>query len=128
MESAAIGSLARDIVLAADTYGRTDRLGGLRLNLEIAAAVPRRHPDVLALPESQALAAFRAVGTALMFDEIKTSLAAFGTHFDVYFNEKDLHDQGDLEAAVARLREGGHVFEDEGTPLGTRSRGPAWTR
>ncbi|MER8156706.1 arginine--tRNA ligase [Streptomyces sp. NPDC094472] len=54
------------------------------------------------------------MGTALMFDEIKTSLAAFGTRFDVYFNEKDLHDQGDLDAAVARLREGGHVFEDEG--------------
>ncbi|CAM5356110.1 Cation/acetate symporter ActP [Streptomyces antimycoticus] len=187
LESAAIGSLARDIVLAGDTYGRTDRLGGLRLNLEfvsanptgpvhiggarwavvgdvlarlletagadvsreyyfndagvqidrfarslfasaqgspvpedgysgtyiaeIAAAVLRRRPDVLTLPESQALAAFRAVGTALMFDEIKASLAAFGTRFDVYFNEKDLHDQGDLDAAVARLREGSHVFE-----------------
>ncbi|MCQ4046725.1 arginine--tRNA ligase, partial [Streptantibioticus rubrisoli] len=81
---------------------------------EIAAAVLRRWPGTLELPEAEALAAFRTVGTALMFDEIKTSLAAFGTHFDVYFNEKDLHEQGDLEAAVARLREGGHVFQDAG--------------
>ncbi|MEU2109350.1 arginine--tRNA ligase [Streptomyces sp. NPDC019507] len=190
LESAAIGALARDIVLAGDTYGRTDRLGGLRLNLEfvsanptgpvhiggarwavvgdvlarlleasgadvsreyyfndagvqidrfarsllaaaqgapapedgysgayieeIAAAVLRRRPGTTELPESEALAAFRAEGTALMFDEIKTSLAAFGTRFDLYFNEKDLHDRGDLDSAVARLREGGHVFEAEG--------------
>lgn len=49
-----------------------------------------------------------------MFDEIKTSLAAFGTHFDTYFNEKDLHDRGDLDAAVTRLRDGGHVYETDG--------------
>ncbi|MFI1866112.1 hypothetical protein [Streptomyces jumonjinensis] len=187
LESAAIGALARDIVLAGHAYGRTDRLGGLRLNAEfvsanptgpvhiggarwavvgdvlarlleaagadvsreycfndagvqidrfarsllaaaqgsqapedgyigayieeIAAAVLRRRPGALELPETEALAAFRTEGTALMFEEIKSSLAAFGTRFDVYFNEKDLHDQGDLDAAVVRLRQGGHVFE-----------------
>ncbi|WP_432076783.1 arginine--tRNA ligase [Streptomyces wuyuanensis] len=190
LESAAIGALARDIVLAGDAYGRTERLGGLRLNLEfvsanptgpvhiggarwavvgdvlarlleatgadvsreyyfndagvqidrfarsllaaargtpapedgysgayieeIAAAVLRREPRAAELPEAEALTVFRAEGTALMFDEIKTSLVAFGTRFDVYFNEKDLHDRGDLDAALARLREGGHVFGHDG--------------
>ncbi|MFJ3231147.1 arginine--tRNA ligase [Streptomyces sp. NPDC086787] len=190
LESAAIGAPARDIVLAGAAYGRTDRLGGLRLNLEfvsanptgpvhiggarwavvgdvlarlleaagadvtreyyfndagvqidrfarsllaaaqgapvpedgysgayivdIAAKVLRDRPGVLELPRSAALDALRTEGTALMFDEIRTSLAAFGTHFDVYFNEKDLHDRGDLDTAVARPREGGHVFEDDG--------------
>ncbi|KEF16877.1 arginyl-tRNA synthetase [Streptomyces rimosus] len=191
LESGVLGALARDIVPAGDAYGRTDRLGGVRLNLEfvsanptgpvhiggarwavvgdvlarlleaagagvargyyfndagvqidrfarsllaaaqgslvprdgyggayieeIAAAVVRRRPGVLELPDSEAaLAVFRAEGTALMFDEIKASLAAFGTRFDVFFNEKDLHDRGDLDAVVARLREGGHVFEEAG--------------
>jgi arginyl-tRNA synthetase len=49
-----------------------------------------------------------------MFDEIKSSLADFGVTFDVYFNEKDLHDRGELDTAVARLREVGHVFEADG--------------
>ncbi|MGW5463171.1 arginine--tRNA ligase domain-containing protein [Streptomyces sp. NPDC003996] len=40
LETAAIGALARDIVLAGDAYGRTDRLGGLRLNLEFVSANP----------------------------------------------------------------------------------------
>ncbi|MGV4988760.1 arginine--tRNA ligase [Streptomyces sp. NRAIS4] len=190
LERAAIGVLARDIVLAGQAYGRTDQLGGLRLNLEfvsanptgpvhiggarwavvgdvlarlleaagadvsreyyfndagvqidrfvrsllaaahgspvpedgysggyieeIAAAVLRRRPGALDLPDTERYAVFRAVGTELMFDEIKTSLAAFGTRFDTYFNEKLLHDQGDLDAAVTRLRNGGHVFEDAG--------------
>jgi arginyl-tRNA synthetase len=40
LESSAIGTLARDIVLAGDACGRTDRLGGLRLNLEFVSANP----------------------------------------------------------------------------------------
>src|SRR5207237_224794 len=31
-----------------------------------------------------------------------------------YFNEKDLHDRGELEQALARLREQGHLYESEG--------------
>lgn len=49
-----------------------------------------------------------------MFDEIKASLADFGVHFDVYFNEKDLHERGELDAALARLRQAGHVYEADG--------------
>ncbi|MGW7005085.1 arginine--tRNA ligase [Streptomyces sp. NPDC054933] len=81
---------------------------------EIAGAVLKRRPEALDLSDSEALKIFRAEGTSLMFDEIKASLAEFGTDFDVYFNEKDLHDRGDLNATVTRLREGGHVFEAEG--------------
>ncbi|GAA1906562.1 arginine--tRNA ligase [Streptantibioticus ferralitis] len=81
---------------------------------EIAGAVLKRRPEALGLTDSAALKVFRVEGTSLMFDEIKASLAEFGTHFDVYFNEKDLHEGGDLHATVARLREGGHVFEAEG--------------
>ena len=57
---------------------------------------------------------FRVEGVALMFAEIKPSLADFGVHFDVYFNEKDLHDRGELDAALDRLREQGHVYEPDG--------------
>jgi arginyl-tRNA synthetase len=51
---------------------------------------------------------------ALMFAEIRRSLADFGVHFDVYFNEKDLHDKGELDVALERLTEAGHVFEKDG--------------
>jgi len=81
---------------------------------EIAGQIVSGHPHVLELPEAQAREELRVHGVALMFDEIKSSLAGFGVHFDVYFNEKDLHHRGELDAALARLREQGHVFESEG--------------
>ncbi|MBI3687640.1 MAG: arginine--tRNA ligase [Actinobacteria bacterium] len=81
---------------------------------DIAAAVARQHPGVLDLPAGQALETFRREGVELMFVEIKRSLVDFGVHFDVYFNERELHARGELDDAVARLREQGHVFEADG--------------
>jgi arginyl-tRNA synthetase len=81
---------------------------------EIAETLVKQQPEALDLPREQALEAFRSGGIALMFDEIKASLADFGVHFDVYFNEKDLHDRGELEAALARLRQLGQVYEADG--------------
>jgi arginyl-tRNA synthetase len=49
-----------------------------------------------------------------MFSEIKASLANFGVQFDVYFAEKDLHDRGELDAARARLKDAGHLYEADG--------------
>ncbi len=81
---------------------------------EIAAAVVAANPAVLDGDEESALATFRREGMALMFDEIRQSLADFGVRFDVYFNEKDLHDKGELTAALSRLSDQGHVFEKDG--------------
>jgi arginyl-tRNA synthetase len=79
---------------------------------EIAAAVVGAHPGVLA--RADALEVFRIEGVALMFAEIRASLEQFGVHFDRYFNEKDLHDRGELDEALARLRGQGHVYEGDG--------------
>jgi arginyl-tRNA synthetase len=81
---------------------------------EIAAAVLTKHPDLLGRPDSAAREVFRSEGVALMFDEIKTSLADFGVHFDVYFAEQELHDRDELSSALARLRQSGHVYEADG--------------
>jgi arginyl-tRNA synthetase len=81
---------------------------------EISSAVVRAHPDVLTLPEDEQIEVFRRAGVELMFDEIKESLATFGVHFDVYFNERDLHAKGELDTAVERLRAQGNVYEADG--------------
>ncbi|HWB67437.1 MAG TPA: arginine--tRNA ligase [Mycobacteriales bacterium] len=81
---------------------------------DIAKTIVAAQPDLLARPEAEALAAFRHEGVLLMFDEIKRSLAGFGVGFDVYFNEKSLHDKGELDAALDALRAHGHVYESEG--------------
>ena len=81
---------------------------------DIASTIVTAQPGVLDLPDDQAQDVFRREGVLLMFDEIKQALAQFGVVFDVYFNEKTLHDKGELDAALEALREQGHVFESDG--------------
>jgi arginyl-tRNA synthetase len=81
---------------------------------EIAGAVLAEHPDLLGRPDSAAREIFRSEGVALMFDEIKTSLADFGVHFDVYFAEQELHDRDELRSALAWLSQSGHVYQADG--------------
>ncbi|MCU1678142.1 MAG: arginyl-tRNA synthetase [Frankiales bacterium] len=88
-----------------------DGYGGAYI-ADIAAQVVARHPSVLSSPDAEAV--FRREGVELMFAEIKTALAGFGVHFDVYFSERTLHESGAIEHAIERLREGGHVYESEG--------------
>ncbi|NBE80496.1 arginine--tRNA ligase [Micromonospora rubida] len=90
-----------------------DGYGGAYI-AEIANEVRARRPDVLELDDGAAREVFRVEGVQLMFVEIKSSLREFGVEFDTYFNEKDLHDRGELDQALARLREQGHVFETDG--------------
>ena len=90
-----------------------DGYGGAYIG-DIAAQVVQRHPDALDLGPDEAVSLFRREGMDLMFAEIRRSLADFGVHFDVYFNEKDLHDKGELDVALKRLTDAGHVFEQDG--------------
>jgi arginyl-tRNA synthetase len=70
--------------------------------------------DILSLPEAEAQEAFRAAGVELMFQEIRESLHDFGVDFDVYFHENSLYESGAVEKSIARLRELGHIFEEDG--------------
>jgi arginyl-tRNA synthetase len=45
---------------------------------------------------------------------IERSLANLGVRFDVWTTEASLHEGGWVERAVERLREGGHVYEQDG--------------
>ncbi|MBU2661939.1 arginine--tRNA ligase [Actinoplanes bogorensis] len=90
-----------------------DGYGGAYI-AEIAEKVVKEAPEVTSQEEGTALETFRRVGVDLMFAEIKQSLDEFGVHFDTYFNEKDLHERGELQEALDRLREQGHIFEADG--------------
>jgi arginyl-tRNA synthetase len=108
--AASLLAAARGEATPEDGYGG-DYIG------EIAAAVLDAHPGLLDAgdaDDSEAFSVLRTEGMALMFAEIRRSLADFGVEFDVYFNEKDLHDKGELTAALARLTEQGHVYEQDG--------------
>ncbi|HEX8971591.1 arginine--tRNA ligase, partial [Oryzihumus sp.] len=81
---------------------------------DLASSVLAERPDLLELPEDEALAVARELGYRAELDDIRSTLETFGVHFDVWFSEKALHDAGAVEQAVDRLREQGHVFEADG--------------
>lgn len=70
--------------------------------------------DILALPDAEAQEKFREYGVELMFGEIRQSLHDFGVDFDVYFHENSLYESGAVERSIERLRELGHIFEQDG--------------
>ena len=81
---------------------------------DIAAQVLAKEPDALSLPDDEMRETFRAIGVDLMFTHIKQSLHDFGTDFDVYTHEDSMHTSGRVDHAIARLREAGSIYENDG--------------
>ncbi|MGI9092799.1 MAG: arginine--tRNA ligase [Mycobacteriales bacterium] len=81
---------------------------------DIARRVIDANPGLTGEVEEKAVEVFRREGIELMFADIRASLERLGVHFDVYFNERDLHASGAIEDTVRRLRAAGHVFDADG--------------
>jgi arginyl-tRNA synthetase len=81
---------------------------------EIAVQVLAKEPDALSLPDDEMRETFRAIGVDLMFTHIKQSLHDFGTDFDVYTHEDSMHTSGRVGHAIAKLREVGSIYENDG--------------
>ena len=81
---------------------------------DLAVKIVAAQPEISKLPESESLIAFREAGYKLQLQEQKDVLAKFGTVFQVWFSERSLHAGDGLTKAMARLKEQGHIFEDEG--------------
>ena len=81
---------------------------------DLAAEVVASNPTIASLPEGQRHPAFREAAYAVQLKDQQRVLETFGTHFDVWFSERSLHDQGAVEHGLEKLRAQGHVFEEEG--------------
>ncbi|MGB3732905.1 arginine--tRNA ligase [Microbacterium sp.] len=86
---------------------------------ELAQRVLEAHPGLLDLPADEQLVVARDQAYEYQLAEIKSSLARFNVPFDVWFSERTLHAAGAdgapslVDQAVDRLREQGHVFDQD---------------
>ncbi len=72
-----------------------------------AAGDPRVAPATAARVGEMAVEAMRA--------QIEATLHHLGVDYDVWFSERRrLHESGEVQAAIAALREGGHTYEADG--------------
>ncbi|MET0296036.1 MAG: arginine--tRNA ligase [Microbacterium sp.] len=86
---------------------------------QLAARVLGARTDVLTLDRDEQTAVAIELAYEFQLGEIQASLEKFNVHFDVWFSERTLHAHIDgapslVDEAVDRLREQGHVFDDEG--------------
>ncbi|NYE94818.1 arginyl-tRNA synthetase [Psychromicrobium silvestre] len=81
---------------------------------ELAHTVLADHPAIRELTDEAALPVVRHAAYQAQLADIKETLDDFGVEFDVFFSEQQLHSSGAIEKAVERLREQGHVFDQDG--------------
>jgi len=54
------------------------------------------------------------IGLHDITDGIRHELEQFGVFFDNWYSERQLHDSGKIDECIARLKDSGHVYEDNG--------------
>ena len=82
---------------------------------EIAATIAESHGRrFLEMPADDARVALGRLGVELLLSQIRDDLALMGVHYDEWFREQSLYDNGKIDQALRLLREGGHVVEREG--------------
>ena len=81
---------------------------------DVSRRLVEASPELLELPDDEAVVAFREQGYELMLKEMQASLRRFGVEFDVWFSERSLHTSGAIEHAIETLRGQGHLFEADG--------------
>lgn len=70
--------------------------------------------SMLEKTEQERFTFFRQHGLQLELDKLKNDLANFRVNFDVWYSETSLYENGKIAIALNKLKENGHVFEEDG--------------
>ena len=82
---------------------------------EIAAGLAEEHGDrLVGEQDEEALEVMRKTAVRMLREEQDRDLSDFGIHFDVYFLESSLYEDGRVESTVDALRETGKVYDLDG--------------
>ncbi len=93
--------LGQDAPLEKDHYQGT-------YMIEMAQGIVAKYGERFAhLPAEEAIAELVAAGEEQVLAGIRASVARLGIHFDCWFSEKSLYDDGIFERVMAQLREAG---------------------
>jgi len=83
--------------------------------VEMGQRAAREHGErFLAMERTQALQALNDIGLGYNLESIKTDAALLGIHFDRWFSERTLYDDGTFGHVMTLLREGNHIVERDG--------------
>lgn len=82
---------------------------------DIAEDLVKEHGDkFVAMTHEERFEAFRKHGLKVELAKLQKDLADFRVEFDVWYPESSLYENGKIDKALAKLRENGHVYEEDG--------------
>ncbi|MCH1868885.1 arginine--tRNA ligase [Nocardioides sp. CFH 31398] len=81
---------------------------------DLAEQVLAERPGLVDLEGAERTAAFREAAYAVQLRQQREQLERFGTHFDVWFSERSLHESQDVATGLETLRTQGHLFDADG--------------
>jgi arginyl-tRNA synthetase len=81
---------------------------------DLAKQIVANDPTIMNVNGPDAIEAFKVAGYHLQLLQQQDVLQRFGTHFDVWYSEKSLHDSGAVATVAQRLADKGHIFQSEG--------------
>jgi arginyl-tRNA synthetase len=79
---------------------------------DIAAEIFQRHRD--SLRNSEDAEVFKSTAEKSIFKDIEKTLQRLGIRFDVYFNELDLYENGEVDNVLKVFKEKGFSYEKDG--------------
>jgi len=79
---------------------------------EIAAEISKEHGD--SLKSTEDLEIFKSAAEKNIFKDIKSTLERLNIQFDVYFNELDLYENGEIDKVLKTFKGKGYSFEKDG--------------
>ncbi|UCF65558.1 MAG: arginine--tRNA ligase [bacterium] len=82
--------------------------------VDIARKILEKHSDAFLNRPDKSLDIFKDSAETYIFEDIKGTLQRLGIQFDVYFNEKDLYDSGEIEQVIRLLKDKNLAYEKEG--------------
>ncbi|QJE25507.1 arginine--tRNA ligase [Staphylococcus caprae] len=88
--------------------------------IEIGKDLADKHPEIKDYSDEERLKTFRQLGVDYEMDKLKKDLAAFNVHFDNWFSETSLYENGAIDNTLAKMKELGYTYEaDSATWLRT---------
>ena len=79
---------------------------------DIARQLHRKYGDSLKAEQESDL--FKSTAEQMIFQDIKNTLQRLGIVFDVFFNEKDLYEQGDIDRVIRFFKENNLAYQKDG--------------
>ena len=90
-----------------------DRYNGKDI-IEIGKDLADKHPEIKDYSDEERLKTFRQLGVDYEMDKLKKDLAAFNVHFDNWFSETSLYENGAIDNTLAKMKELGYTYEADG--------------